>query len=148
MKYSEEKCDEIMDTYIGLEKGDKVPAAITLHLLTCKKCRKEVQTLNHAKKLVTKPLHEHPPVEVDSITDIMKKLDINYAPKKHSVPLIWWVIIGIILIIAMVAMCLVVNRLSFRIFRFILLITITGSIIAYAMLFIGYHIDLFIKPEN
>lgn len=148
MKYSEEKCNEMMDSYIGLEKGDKVPAAITWHLLTCKKCRKEVHTLNHAKKLVTKPLHEHPPVEADSITDIMKKLDKNYAPKKHSVPLIYWIIIGIILIIALVAMCLVVSKVSLKIFRFILIITITGSIVTYAMLFVGYHIDLFIKPDK
>ena len=38
-----EKCDRIMDSFLELDKNQKIPFRITWHLLTCKKCRTQVR---------------------------------------------------------------------------------------------------------
>ena len=40
-----EECNRVMDIYLGLDKGERVPLNVTLHLLTCAKCRKQVKGL-------------------------------------------------------------------------------------------------------
>ena len=33
------ECNSVMEEYLSLDKGERIPLPITLHLLSCKKCR-------------------------------------------------------------------------------------------------------------
>ena len=50
------KCEAAFDRYLALDKNERVPFAITLHLLVCPSCRTGVRLLTKAESAMSAPL--------------------------------------------------------------------------------------------
>ena len=74
-------CEKTMDTFYGLDKGERLPFSASKHLLVCKKCRSRVRLLSKAEKLVKRPLREILTFENDQIADIIKSTTPGWMNK-------------------------------------------------------------------
>ena len=64
-------CEEIMNSYLLLDKDEKVPLKIFLHLFFCRKCRHQIKMLSYAEKQIAAPLNIQTPITDDSIKNVM-----------------------------------------------------------------------------
>ena len=123
-----EKCKKYMTEYLYLDKNQLIPFSITIHLLSCSNCRKQVKTLNYAQKVAGK------------LPKIKRNIHHNY-PK---VSLTLWIITGILLILTMITAAVTfkfTNSHAKMFFSILFALAVT----AYCALFIGTNLDFFIK---
>lgn len=154
------KCDQAMNTFLELDKGDFVPLSVALHLLFCPSCRKEIFKFRNIEQEALNELEDKAvPFSDDDndplISSILKKTSsLNTYPIPDTKnPFLPWILVGLAMV------------LSFSIFSslplgmwglvslgkaFILpLYIVFGCVIAiYSGLFIATHLDFFIKKYN
>lgn len=138
-------CNEIMDKYLALDKGEKVPFEVTLHLLTCSKCRKQVQVLKNAEKISRAPLELAVPMDDFSIEAVMAKIDPNYRNAKNPISIAKWIVGGIAMILFMLTFGLSNYGFASKavIISFYTLFAI--CVTAYCAMFVGTNMDFFVK---
>ena len=142
-------CNECMDIYLSLDKNQKVPFTAIKHLLTCKKCRKNIKLLSHAQKLTASPLYIPTPVDSRTITDVMRKIDPSYNPPRRSLSLVQWIIAGIALIAGYIVMEVFFDiESTSTLLQIAVHFTIAFLIIAYCLVFALFNQELFIKKMN
>lgn len=142
-----EKCGQIMNDYLLLDRHEHVPCKITAHLLVCKKCRTEVRLLTIADKACTKPLSIPVPLTSDSITSIMKAVMPEYLEQEQEfskVSLKRWVISGLIMMFAMLFFGINSYSQNSQIAVSVYLV-FAAVITAYLALFVAGNMDFFIK---
>ena len=85
-----EICEKNMDAFLSLDKYERIPLGVTLHLLTCKKCRTQVRYLTLAEKYASEPIRATP------IRDALENIPVK------PVSMAKWVISGFLMIFLMV----------------------------------------------
>lgn len=157
------RCEKAFDVYLGLDKNQRVPLSVTLHLLACPECRTSVRKLTRAERLLAQPLtvpesgESAASASVDpSLVAMLSRISaagLEYpplCPAEHSVSLYRWLVSGIALIAgfaiipfsAIGAWTGVTFGNSFLVPFYILCgVAITG----YCGLFVGTNIDFFVK---
>lgn len=145
---NKDKCKEIMDQFLMLDKNQKLPLKITLHLLACKECRTQIRLCSLAEKAASKPLNTNLPLDNTTLVSIMSKIDANYseAPEqiKH-VSLAHWIIIGIVMLVAMLFYGIQTVSLNSTIMVVPFYLCFAGIVCVYCALFVGSNLDFFVK---
>ena len=145
---NENECNRIMDIYLGLDKGERVPLEVTLHLLTCSKCRKQVKLLKNAEKLTRAPLEVPVPIDDEAIISVMKKIDPNYSLSKNPISITKWIVGGVAMILFMLTFGLSSFQEANTGFLISFYILFAVAITSYCALFVGTNMDYFIKMIN
>ena len=100
-----EKCEKIMDTFLALDKDERLPLSVSLHLLACPHCRSQVRLLTRAEHLAYVPFSFAVDEGDSSVAAILRKLS-----RQESVPnpisLRRWVVSGILMVILMLSFAL------------------------------------------
>lgn len=142
------KCDKIMDDFLLLDKNQKIPFKITLHLLACKECRTQVRLCSLAEKASAKPLKATLPLDNEELLAIMAKInqktDENSEKIKH-VSLAHWIIIGIIMLVAMLFYGIQTVSLNTTVMVVPFYLCFAGIVCVYCALFVGSNLDFFVK---
>jgi len=141
-------CNTFMDEYLSLDKGERLPGDLVFHLLTCPTCRAEVRALYRAEKAAGKPLSIPVPVTDKTITQVAKSIDPSFDPEKNKVPLLQWIISGVVMIAAMFFFGIYSSSASNHGLLVAFYLVFAGSVTAYCMLFVGTNIDFFVKKIN
>ncbi|MBO6218111.1 MAG: hypothetical protein J6N81_00855 [Treponema sp.] len=128
-----ETCEKNMDTFLSLDKYERIPLRLTLHLLSCKKCRTQVHYLSLAEKYASEPIKQTP------IKDALENMPVR------PVTMTKWIIWGIIMILLLVVFCLILNRIDRTSFAIFFNIIFGTLVTAYCVLFVGTNMDFFIK---
>ena len=142
------KCENTMNTFLALDKGEHIPLKVSLHLIFCAKCRTQVRLLTRAEHLAAYPLSRSASESDYSVAAVLKKID---EMKNTSIPnpitLRQWVVSGVLMILLMLSFGFSASdnseelKIAFYLI-FALIITV------YCALFIGCNIDFFIKKIN
>lgn len=140
------KCETIMNRYLMLDKGEKVPLNITLHLMKCEKCREKINLIKNAEKQIASPLQIETPVTDETIQKILsqlpeKKKDRFYKP----LPFAGWIIFGLLMIILLFSSMITTPDFNNGQLSLWYALTIAGCVTVYWAVFVCSHIDLFIK---
>jgi hypothetical protein len=143
-----EKCNEIMDSYLELDKGEHIPFSMTAHLLFCRKCRREVRLMARAEKLMSEPLKIPVPLSNNTIETVLRTIDPEFSDTKLKNPISMrhWVISGILMILFMFVFVFsknISNNLEVA-----MSLVFAGSVIAYTLTFVFSNIDFFVKKIN
>ena len=128
-----ETCEKNMDTFLSLDKYERIPLKLTLHLLSCKKCRTQVHYLSLAEIYASEPIKQTP------IKDALENMPVR------PVTMTKWIIWGIIMILLLVVFCLILNRIDRTSFAIFFNIIFGTLVTAYCVLFVGTNMDFFIK---
>ena len=142
------KCNDVMDKFLSLDKGQILPLKVTMHLLFCKKCRSEIKMLKEAEKVCKAPIEVPCPIDDKSILLVMQKIDPSYTYTTSPISIKKWILGGICMILFM--LCFGLNNpyqtnqaisIYFYLF-FAILVTV------YCAMFVGTNIDYFVKKIN
>lgn len=142
-----EKCDFILNQYLMLDKNERVPLRLSLHLLFCKKCRNQIKMLRFAEKKIASPLSMPSPVTDETIQKIMDSVSPEMYKKmqKKPVPLVSWIIGGIVLIFLPLISIRSISLMNSRTLSMTYALLIAFCITAYCTVFVFGNIDAFIK---
>ena len=141
-------CEEWMEEYLMLDKGERIPLKLSRHLISCKKCRNAVKALSHAEKLAAEPLKIQTPIKSDTITNIMKDIDPAYTPKKEKYPLLKWILTGLFILAAMSMFTALTSYRSNTGMTFAYYFVFAAIVVGYCAMFVGTNLDFFIKKIN
>lgn len=141
-------CDKVMDTYFGLDKGERVPMDVTLHLLTCKKCRKQVKMIKSAEKISRHPLELSVPINDATIEAVMKKVMPEYNFGKNPISIGKWIVAGIIMIVFMLTFGLSSYQKADETIMIAFYVLFALSVVVYCAVFVGTNMDFFVKLIN
>lgn len=120
------RCDLMMDRFLMLDKHERIPLRVTLHLLGCKKCRSQVRYLSKAEKIAAEPLK----ISVPLIKPVsMKK----------------WIFYGILMILLMATYQLSAAKLGSETANTFFYIIFGIVVTAYCAIFIAANLDFFVK---
>ncbi|MEE3313689.1 MAG: hypothetical protein VZR56_05995 [Treponema sp.] len=136
-------CEYYMERYLMLDKGMRIPSDIRRHMLHCKKCSSEIRALNKAEKVSSAPIHIPENLKSNTIAEVLKKVAPGYEPKMRHVPLISWIIFGLIMLTTMVLFATIMKEDALTMFAFSLSSALLIS--GYCLTLIAANIDLFVK---
>lgn len=131
-----QKCESIMERFLQLDKNERLPLSMTLHLLKCKKCRTQVHYLTLAEKYASKPLQNK------SLKEILENMSAK------PVSLTKWIIWGILMIFLMITFGIFLNKIDRTSFAIIFNVMFGVMVTVYCALFVGMNIDFFIKKTE
>jgi len=162
------KCNAAFDQYLELDKNERVPFALTLHLLFCPSCRTSVRLMTKAETSVAARLEtvssrvspfspELSPSRMVSsdpvIAAAMARISasgLSYAPIERHVSFSRWVISGAALAVGFAVVPLsLIGPWGYgtfgTAFSIPLCIFFGLALTVYGGLFIGTNIDFFVK---
>jgi len=138
-------CDEMMNTFFSLDKNERYPLKLTLHLLACETCRTQVRLCTLAEKVSAEPLAR--PADEDAVSALIKK--IKSASPDHNdvspISLRRWIVSGIVMIFTMMCFAVLSPQTSGNYLQLAFYLVFAGAVTAYCALFITSNIDFFIK---
>lgn len=144
MKY----CNEIMEQYLSLDKGERIPLGITLHLLCCKNCRAQARLLRRAERSSVPDPCRQTALNDAAILAVMQKIAAKSGAKKNPISLSKWIIGGL----AMVALFIVYSVFEkpganhpLTVYTYV---ELAAVITAYCAFFIRSNMDFFVKKTD
>lgn len=141
-----DKCEDFMNQYLMLDKGERVPLKLSLHLLGCKKCREQIKLLKLAEKEISAPLKIETPVTDASIQKIISQIHVQQKDRFYKpLPFAGWIIGGLLMIALLFSSLLSMQDIQNRSLSIWYALTIAGCVTVYSAVFVCSHIDLFIK---
>jgi len=134
-----------MDRYLELDKGERVPIDVTLHLLFCKKCRRDVSLMSRAEKLLSRPLKIPVPLTDTTIENILRTIDPQFSDisLKNPISMRNWIISGVLMILFMFVF--IFSRNISRNLDVAISLVFAGCVITYILTFVFSNIDFFVK---
>lgn len=137
------KCNYVMDKFLELDKNEKIPFWMTRHFLTCEECRSNVRMFTQAEKMLHKEENQQNPFGYATLMEVKEKLYPG-STKPKRVPVLYWIVIGIVLLLCMI-LCTILSKEATPLIQCYSFIFVAASITTYIMLFIGFNLDFFIK---
>lgn len=142
----ENKCEEMMNEYLMLDKGEKVPLHLTMHILGCKKCRGQIKLMKKAEEKISAPLKILAPVTDESIAKVLEQVSPELKIRNHKpFPVFGWILGGVIMAALLIfAMNNISDFHNNRLTAYYAY-TLAGSISVYCAVFVFSHMDAFVK---
>lgn len=139
-------CESAMNRFFALDKNERLPLGVTLHLLGCAECRTQVRMLSLAEKVAARPLKM--PVslaEADATRKtIERQLHLPLTAKNH-VSLSNWIVGGVLMIAFMFAFVFLSKKIDSLLLTASFYLFFAGAVTAYCALFVGSNMDFFVK---
>ena len=122
------KCEQIMNEYLALDKNQRVPLKIKL--------------IATAEKQISAPLKVETTKTDSSIEAVMSEINKIEMEKirKHQLPVIWWVIFGLIMIVLLVGATQYIRGFNNNYITSTYALLLAGCIIGYTAVFVYSHI--------
>ena len=142
-----ETCEKQMNRFLMLDKNERIPLGVTLHLLKCPKCRNEGRLMTMAERIAARPLKISLPVSAESILDSISTLNPSWKIEPRPVSMKKWVVGGIFMIVFMLFFNFFASFFGIRneTLQLYFYLVFLGFVIFYCMLFVGTNMDFFVK---
>lgn len=141
------KCNKIIERYLQLDKNQRLPLSITLHILSCKSCKNKIRMMSLAEEAIKEPISIEVPITDNSIEQIMQKISPESYNKitKNPISMTNWIISGIITILLLCASVIFASKFNSSTLTFIYTLISGTAIITYCCAFVISNIDFFVK---
>lgn len=141
-------CNDVMEEYLRLDKGERIPLGLTLHLLVCKNCRKQVRLLKQAEKSAIPNPCSQTALDDAAILAVMNKIMTKSGSQKNPISLSKWIIGGILMILLFIVFSVFAKPGSNRFLTLSTYIELAAIVTVYCVLFIRSNMDFFVKKIN
>ncbi len=145
---SNSKCEKTMDKFLEMDKNDRIPFGVTMHLLFCKDCRRQVHYLTMAEKLAAAPLKVPAPLNDAALNQIMKSADPSWCDKnlqKNPVSMFRWILGGLLMILFLCCFGLFANSVQSEGLLITFYVVFSVIVVCYSAIFVGSNLDFFVK---
>ncbi len=148
MNTKNKKCEFYMNEFLKLDKNDRLPLSLTIHLLLCKDCRTIVRKLTLAEQACRTSMEKTADYYDPSVSAIMKSIIPEYEIKEMPpLSLKRWIVSGILMIIAMLFFGITEGASNSQLSLSFYLV-FAGIVTAYCAMFVGCNMDFFVKHIN
>jgi len=139
------KCNELMDIFFSLDKYERYPLKLTLHLLVCETCRTQIRLCTLAQKVIAEPLMR--PADKQTVDVLMTKINEVFPNHNETSPISLrrWIISGLAMILAMMLFTVVSPKSAGNHLQLAFYLVFGCVVSAYCALFIASNMDFFIK---
>ncbi len=141
-------CDKVMEEYLSLDKGERIPFGITIHLLACKKCRAQVRLLRQAEKSSAPDGFKQTALDDAAILAVMNKIGSKDGGLKNPISLSKWIVGGILMVLLFIAFSILAKPGSNHFLTVYTYLELAALITAYCALFVRSNMDFFVKLIN
>lgn len=141
-------CKTVMDSYMNLDKGERVPFWITSHLLTCKNCRKRIELMRMAEESFASDGEKQSAFNNATILAVMNKISgekKSDSRKKNPISFAVWIIFGVLMIAGIAGAALSIRADSNKKLTVYNFVQFSVLIISYCALFVKSNYDFFVK---
>lgn len=140
-------CTQIMNQFLELDKNQRIPLKLTLHLLLCKKCRTQVRMLTKAEKIASEPLKVQVPLTDNSIEAVLRQINpqYDYEESKSPISLGRWIVSGAAMVCLMLLFGILTRGSSSQALLISFYLLFAGVVTAYCAFFVGCNMDFFVK---
>ena len=116
MENNSKKCEEFMNRYLELDKNERIPFRLSMHLFFCRKCHRQIKMLAAAEKAAASPLKLQVPLTDASIENVMERIEPGAYRRMIEKPISIrnWIISGIAMITLLFVPILITNRMHSR----------------------------------
>ena len=139
------KCNDVMEKYLSLDKGERVPLEITLHFLTCKNCRTQARLLRRAERSSVPDSSKLTALNDAAILAVMQKIAAKNGGKKNPLSLSKWIIGGIAMAALFIAFSVFEKPGANHPLTIYTYVELAALITAYCALFIRSNMDFFVN---
>lgn len=133
-----------MNTFLALDKDERLPLAVSFHLLACPECRSQVRLLTRAEHIAATALSREAGEDDRAVFAIMQKAGIGEKSLPNPISLKRWVVSGIAMVLLMLSFGLFAAESSSEL-KIAFYLVFALIITTYCAMFIGSNIDFFIK---
>lgn len=143
------KCNDYLDIFYSLDKHERLPFKVSLHLFFCRECRTTVRKLTEAEKLLSEKAlaaSDDNSKTAFYVLNAISKTDLNYHEKKTSMKK--WALSGTGLIACFLIMIplLIIKGQDFL--SLISTISLSAMLCIWCGLFVGNNMDYFVKMSS
>ena len=128
MNNKKQKCEFYMNEFLKLDKNERLPLSLTIHLLLCKDCRTIVRKLTLAEQACKMSMEKTVDSYDPAVASIMKAINSEYKVEEMH-PLITDTSNN--------------SQLSLSFY-----LVFAGIVTAYCAMFVGCNMDFFVKHIN
>lgn len=148
MNNKKQKCEFYMNEFLKLDKNERLPLSLTIHLLLCKDCRTIVRKLTLAEQACKMSMEKTVDSYDPAVASIMKAINSEYKVEEmHPLSLKRWIVSGIVMIIAMLFFGITDTSNNSQLSLSFYLV-FAGIVTAYCAMFVGCNMDFFVKHIN
>jgi hypothetical protein len=145
---NDKTCNDMMDTFFALDKHERYPLKLTLHLLACPKCRTQVRLCTIAERVCAEPLKRNArEEEVDALAAKIRSANPNSADVS-PISLRRWIVSGVTMILAMMVFTVISPRSAGNHLQLAFYLVFGCVVTAYCSVFIASNIDFFVKKTE
>lgn len=141
-------CNEVMEEYLSLDKGERIPLDITMHLLLCKNCRSQVRLLRQAEKSSVPDSCKQTALDDAAILAVMNKITKKSDSQKNPISLSKWVLGGIAMALLFIVFSIFAKPGTNHFLTVYTYIELAVLITAYCAFFVKSNMDFFVKKIN
>lgn len=141
------KCENIMDKFYSLDKGEHLPFSASGHLLCCKECRTKVRLLTKAEKIIKRPLREIQTFDSDEIAQIIRNTTPGWMDKVKPVSFTKWAVCGLLMTVFFIFSGHYIGLVhdDYETYQFWFYLIFALSVSAYCSAFVAANMDFFVK---
>ncbi|MBP5283848.1 MAG: hypothetical protein J6Y93_04205 [Treponema sp.] len=143
-----EKCQKVMDSFLELDKNERMPLSMTMHMLVCKNCRRQVHYLTEAERIAARPLKVTSPLSDDELKGIMKEVSPEWSDKffkKNPVSMFRWILGGILMVLFLSCFGIFSSWIQSESLLISYYVVFAAIIVSYCAVFVGSNLDFFVK---
>lgn len=140
-------CEQNMNAFLMLDKNERIPLRVTLHLLRCPECRSGVRLMTMAERVCAAPLKVSLPVSGESVREAVMRLGQGRRLEPRPVSMRKWVAGGVSMIVFMLFFNLLAKLIGFQSenLQLAFYLVFAALVTSYCMAFVGANMDFFIK---
>lgn len=141
-------CDYYLDQFYSLDKQERIPLGLCVHLLCCSECRSIVRNLTHAEKMLSHGALQ-PSTNTETFSAVFKGIkDTNLEYRGEKISLRKWAVSGSILLLCIILMIpLLVLKGENTVFT-ASTISLSAFLCVWCGLFVGNNMDFFVKMSS
>ena len=134
------KCENVMNSFFALDKGERLELKDSLHLIFCKECRTKVRLLSRAEKIVQLPLSLKQDLWNSMLSSIIKTI--------KPVFMFRWVLSGFLMIALFVLSGIFLEKTQKPDYLLGFYLIVGAVVTAYCGAFMAINMDFFIKKAD
>lgn len=146
--FNQKQCDKAMDVFFSLDKSERFPLWLTLHVLLCEECRTKVRLLTIAERTLQNDAISRLTISTATLEEIEARLDITETEIKNISTKNW--IVGGVFVIATILLSAIFTSslVSDAMMLMAIYLTMGCFVALYCGLFVAGNIDFFIKQNE
>ena len=145
-------CENYLEQFYSLDKQERIPLGLSVHLLFCRECRSIVRNLTKAEKILgeksTQPSSENSQT-ISSVLKGIKSSNLDYhGHHEEKISLRKWAVSGSILLLCTVLMILLMVIDGEKTVFVTGTISLSAIMCIWCGLFVGNNMDYFVKMSS